>query len=66
VKAGQYPERNGITHVNILRTIEAMYGLPKSGAQQEHVVGAGISDDHHRCLHNAVAPHQSGRRGTVS
>jgi hypothetical protein len=45
VKAGQYPERNGITHVNILRTIEAIYGLPKSGAQQEHVVGGGISDD---------------------
>jgi hypothetical protein len=45
VKAGQYPERNGITHVNILRTIEAIYGLPKSGAQQKHVVGGGISDD---------------------
>jgi hypothetical protein len=45
VKAGRYPEGNGITHVNILRTIEAIYGLPKSGAQQEHVVGAGISDD---------------------
>jgi phosphatidylinositol-3-phosphatase len=35
VKAGQYPERNGITHVDILQTIEAMYWLPKSGARQE-------------------------------
>jgi phosphatidylinositol-3-phosphatase len=45
VKAGRYPEGNGITHVSVLRTIEAMYGLPKSGAQQEHAVSAGISDD---------------------
>jgi phosphatidylinositol-3-phosphatase len=33
------------THVTILRTIEAMYGLPKSGAQQANAVRAGISDD---------------------
>ena len=45
VKAGQYPEGNGITHVSILRTIEAMYALPRSGAQQAHAVSAGISDD---------------------
>jgi acid phosphatase len=45
VKPGVYPEGKGITHVNILRTIEAMYGLPKSGAQQPNAVGAGISDD---------------------
>jgi len=45
VKAGKYPEGNGITHVNILRTIEAMYGLARSGAQQENAVRAGISDD---------------------
>jgi hypothetical protein len=45
VKAGEYPEGKGITHVNILRTIEAMYGLPKSGAQQENAVSAGIGDD---------------------
>jgi hypothetical protein len=31
--------------VNILRTIEAMYGLPKSGAQQPNAAGAGIGDD---------------------
>ena len=45
VKPGVYPEGAGITHVNILRTIEAMYGLPKSGAQQPNAAGAGISDD---------------------
>jgi acid phosphatase len=46
IKPGRYDEGNGITHVNILRTIEAMYGLPKSGKQQELAVKAGISDDY--------------------
>ena len=45
VKSGVYAEGKGITHVNILRTIEAMYGLQKSGAQQPNAAGAGISDD---------------------
>ncbi|HEY2184439.1 MAG TPA: alkaline phosphatase family protein [Xanthobacteraceae bacterium] len=45
IKPGVYSEGKGITHVNILRTIEAMYGLPKSGAQQPNAAGAGISDD---------------------
>jgi len=40
-----YAELAGLTHVNILRTIEAMYGLPKSGAQQPNALRAGISDD---------------------
>ena len=35
----------GITHVNLLRTFEAMYGLEKSGAQQPNALGMGISDD---------------------
>jgi phosphatidylinositol-3-phosphatase len=39
-----YAEGNGITHVNILRTIEAMYGLEKSGMQQEKALAAGIGD----------------------
>ena len=34
-----------LTHVNILRTIEAIYGLPKSGAQQPLALRAGIGDD---------------------
>jgi hypothetical protein len=45
IKPSVYPEGKGVTHVNILRTIEAMYGLPKSGAQQPNAAGAGISDD---------------------
>jgi hypothetical protein len=40
-----YAEPKGMTHVNILRTIEAMYGLPRSGAQQVNALKAGISDD---------------------
>jgi len=34
-----------LTHVNILRTIEAIYGLSKSGAQQPNALHAGIADD---------------------
>ena len=45
VRPGRYAEAKGITHVNILRTIEAMYGLPKSGAQQAKAARAGIADD---------------------
>lgn len=44
IKAGDYPEGRGITHVNILRTLEAMYGLPKAGSQQVRAAAAGISD----------------------
>lgn len=45
IKPGDYPEGKGITHVNILRTLEAMYGLSKSGAQQPHALEFGIKDD---------------------
>jgi hypothetical protein len=45
IKAGDYAEGNGITHVTILRTIEAMYGLPKAGAQQTNAVAKGITDN---------------------
>ncbi len=44
VKAG-YADPEPLTHVNILRTIEAIYGLPKSGLQQPNALGTGISDD---------------------
>jgi phosphatidylinositol-3-phosphatase len=40
-----YSENTPLTHVNILRTIEAMYGLPKSGAQHPNAAVAGISDE---------------------
>lgn len=45
IQPGDYHQGKGITHVNILRTLEAMYGLPKSGAQQPNAAGGGISDD---------------------
>ena len=46
IKQGDYPEGKGITHVNILRTLEAMYGLCKSGAQQQYALKYGITDDY--------------------
>jgi len=46
VKPGDYVETPGINHINILRTLEAMYGLPKAGAQQPNAAGAGFSDDY--------------------
>ena len=45
IEPGTYSEGKGITHVNILRSIEAMHGLAKSGSQQLNAAGAGISDD---------------------
>lgn len=45
IKPGEYIEGAGVTHVNLLRTIEAMYGLPPSGRQQRHALAAGIADD---------------------
>ena len=45
IKPGDYKENNGITHVNILRTLEAMYSLPKSGEQQENARVKGIGED---------------------
>jgi len=44
IKPGDYPEGKGITHVNILRTLEAMYGFPKAGRQQPNAAGIGIDD----------------------
>jgi acid phosphatase len=46
VKPGDYPEGKGVTHVNILRTVEAMYGLARSGAQQPRAARGGIRDDY--------------------
>lgn len=45
VKHGKYQEGKGITHVNILRTLEAMYRLPKAGAQQPKAARGGIDDN---------------------
>jgi hypothetical protein len=46
IKPGDYLEGKGITHVNILRTLEAMYGLSKAGAQQRNAAGGGITDNY--------------------
>ena len=46
IKPGDYPEGKGITHVNILRTLEAMYGLSRAGAQQPNAAGGGITDNY--------------------
>jgi len=46
IKPGNYPEGKGITHVNILRTIEHLYGLPKAGAQQKNAAAHGISNSY--------------------
>jgi acid phosphatase len=45
VKPGAYEEGKGITHVNILRTLESMYGLERMGGQQPNALAAGIADD---------------------
>jgi acid phosphatase len=46
IKPKDYDEGKGITHVNLLRTLEAMYGLPRSGAQQPNAAKGGITDDY--------------------
>ncbi len=43
---GDYPEGKGVTLVNLLRTIESMYGLSKSGHQQANALKYGINDDY--------------------
>jgi hypothetical protein len=45
VRPGEYALGKGVTHVNLLRTLEAMYGLPRAGAQQPLAAKAGISGD---------------------
>jgi hypothetical protein len=45
VRHGEFAEGTGVTHVNLLRTLEAMYGLAPSGSQQPHALAAGIPDD---------------------
>ncbi len=43
VKHGTFAEGKGVTHVNLLRTLEAMYGLGKAGGQQKNAARFGIS-----------------------
>ncbi len=46
IKPGNYPEGIGVTHVNLLRTIEAIYGLPGAGHQQVNALKYGIRNDY--------------------
>src|SRR6266852_4816478 len=45
IKQGEYSEGKGVTHVNVLRTLEAMYRLNRSGGQPWRALKAGIADD---------------------
>ena len=45
VRHGEFSEGSGVTHVNLLRTLEAMYKLDKCGAQQPNALKAGIADE---------------------
>ena len=46
IKPGDYAEGQGITHINVLRTLEAMYGLLRAGSQQPNAAGGGIANDY--------------------
>ena len=46
VRHGDYPEQNGVTHVNILRTIEAIYDLKTSGTQPPNALQFGITPEY--------------------
>ena len=46
INEGDYTEGKGVTHVNILHTIEAMYGLSSSGYQQKNALKFGIKDNY--------------------
>ncbi len=45
VRHGEFDEGKGVTHVNLLRTLEAMYGLERSGGQQQFAERYGIDAD---------------------
>jgi phosphatidylinositol-3-phosphatase len=45
IKPGEYSEGQGVNHVSVLRTLEAMYKLQRSGSQQWSALKAGIGDD---------------------
>jgi hypothetical protein len=45
VAHGDYEEGSGVTHVSILRTIEAIYGLRASGTQPPNALKFGITSE---------------------
>lgn len=46
IKHGNFAEGKGVTHVNLLRTIEAIYDLPFVGHQQKNALRFGISNNY--------------------
>lgn len=46
IRPGSYAEGRGVTHVNLLRTVEALYGLPNAGHQQKYARRFGIKGDY--------------------
>ena len=46
VKHGDFEEGYGVTHVNILRTIEAIYKLRQSGTQPPNAIKFGITSEY--------------------
>jgi phosphatidylinositol-3-phosphatase len=46
ISRGDYTEGKGVTHVNLLRTIEAMYGLWASGDQAPNALKYGITSEY--------------------
>ncbi|MDA8365134.1 MAG: acid phosphatase [Gammaproteobacteria bacterium] len=46
IRHGNYSEGRGVTQVNVLRTVEAIYGLPKAGRQQKYARHYGITNDY--------------------
>lgn len=46
IRHGNYPEGKGVTHVNLLRTVEAIYGLPAAGYQQQNALKYGMKNDY--------------------
>jgi hypothetical protein len=46
VRHGDYEEGGGVTHVNILRTIEVIYGLRMSGTQPPNAIKFGITSEY--------------------
>lgn len=46
IRHGNYSESKGVTHVNLLRTIEAIYGLSEAGHQQKYALSYGIGNNY--------------------
>jgi hypothetical protein len=59
---GTYAEVNGINHVNMLRTIEDIYGLTHAGGQTAPATGAGLTNSAITDVFNPVQNIQGGAK----